>query len=115
MGKYGMSTQIANSKSYICGSMICDRCKKEIEGDFLIVKHYESKRGNEDDYSDLFCYECSKDRKVWRDYYSNIEIEKKKRAIEHSKNIAKAIEMITKSLSIEFTTNDNGESCIIVF
>lgn len=114
MGKYGTSTQITNSESCRCGSMICKTCKKEIKGDYLIVEHYESKRGNEDDYNELFCYECSKGRKAWKDYYIGIELEKKKRAIEHSKNIAKAIEMIKKSSYIEFITNDYDEECIVV-
>jgi len=114
MGKYGTSNNITNSESCICGSMICKTCKKEIKGDYLIVEHYESKRGNEDDYNELFCYDCSKDRKVWKDYFSKIELEKKKRSIEHSKNIVKAIEMIKKSSWIEFITNDYDEDCIVI-
>lgn len=108
------STEITNSESCKCGSMICKTCKKEISGDYLIVNHYISKRGNEDDYSELFCYECSKERKAWKEYFSGIEKEKKNRAIAHSKNIIAAIEMIKKSSYIEFTTNEYDENCIVV-
>jgi hypothetical protein len=107
-------TKIANSKSERCGSMICKTCKKEIEGDYLIVEHYISKRGNEDDYNELFCYECSKHRKAWKEYFKNIELEEKRKAGEHSKNIEKAIEMIKKSSCIEFDYTDCGEKCIII-
>ena len=108
------STQITNSESCKCGSMICKTCKKEIHGDYLIVEHYISKRGNEDDYAELFCYECSKDRKAWKKYFAEIESDKKKVEAEHLKNIAKAIKMIKESSCIEFTTNSYDEECIVI-
>lgn len=80
----------------------------------MIVNHYISKRGNEDDYAELFCYECSKERKAWKEYFYGIEKEKKNRAIAHSKNIIAAIEMIKKSSWIEFTTNEYDENCIVI-
>lgn len=108
------TTKITNSNSCRCGGMICKTCKKEIEGDYLIVNHYISKRGNEDDYAELFCYECSKDRKAWKDYFKSIEKDKinKAKALEHNKKVA--IEKIKNSSWIEFTTNDYDEECIVV-
>lgn len=112
MGKYGTSTQIANSETCKCGSMICKSCQQEIKGDYLIVEHYESKRGNEDDYNELFCYECSKGRKVWIDHFKKVENERKTSDKEHIKDIEKAVEMIKKSSQIEFDSDE--EECVII-
>ncbi len=115
MGKYGTHQIIANSESVRCGSMICKKCKNEIKESYLIVEHYNSKRGNEDDYNELFCFECSKNRKAWKDYYNEIERSKKKQVIEHKKNIIKGIEIIKESSWIEFTTDEYGKTCIVIY
>lgn len=115
MGKFGTDYEIGDAKYYRCGSMICKKCNTEIKkGEFLVVKHYNSARGNEDDYNELFHKDCSTDKKEWQDYYNKKAIKYKEKNIEHNKNIEKAINMIKKSKEITFETNEYNENLIII-
>jgi hypothetical protein len=80
---------------------------------YLIVEHYISKRGNEDDYNELFCYDCTKKQAVWTKFeleQQQIEL-KKKKDLKINKN--KAIEIIKESNWIDFSVDVNGKDCII--
>jgi len=113
MGKYGTGKHITNSESCTCGSMICHECKEDIKGDYLIVEHYESKRGNEDDYNELFCFKCSKDQKVWSDFFNEQdELKKEQEDLELREKMRNCINAAKR---IEFSENENGVTTIIVY
>ena len=115
MGKFGTGYEIGDAKYYRCGNMICKKCNTKIKkGEFLVVKHYNSGRGNEDDYNELFHKDCSKDKKYWKEYYDKKAIEYKRRNEEHHNNIEKAIKMLKNSKEITFETNEYNENLIII-
>jgi hypothetical protein len=109
-----ISKYIGTVPGIICGDMMCSKCKSKIKkGNYLIVEHYVSKRGNEDDYNVLFHEECSKDDNKWKKYYADRkkEEEDNKKMLEEDK--LKAIELIKNAVYIEFGCDEDGNSIII--
>jgi len=60
---------IANSEYISCGYMRCHKCKKKIEGDFLIKDRKNFlHRGNETDERYLYHRECSSHKGAWKKF-----------------------------------------------
>lgn len=67
-------SHVAHSGNCISGTMTCTSCGQKItKGEYLIVEHYCSKRGNEDDYAELFHKECSADNNTWKKHEKEIQ------------------------------------------
>lgn len=59
MGKYGQHSKKVNSETLKVGQMKCHKCSNDIIGDYTLIEHYDSKRGNEDDWCELICKKCT--------------------------------------------------------
>ena len=61
--------QIANSNGTRCGNMKCHKCKKTIQGNYLIRdKQNFMHRGNETDERYLYHRNCSNNKSIWENF-----------------------------------------------
>lgn len=61
--------KVSNSESMRCGNMICDKCEKEIKGDYLVQERSNFLlRGNENDKCYIFHRKCSEDNIKWKEF-----------------------------------------------
>lgn len=57
--------RIDNSEFSTIGNMVCNECGKKVDGHYLCIYHYDSRRGNEDDFYTIYHRECSNDHPKW--------------------------------------------------
>jgi hypothetical protein len=86
----------------------CIRCRKRLKELFLLKEHKISARGNEDDYNECFCRDCSKGDKTWEQYEKEQKILKEKEVKELQKDKEKAIEIINKATFIGISEDEDA-------
>jgi hypothetical protein len=105
--------KIANAAGEKTNDMICTRCHTFIEsGDYLVIEHAISKRGNENDYYEPVCFECSRDDKTWFEYFESITKDELRQLKNLQENKNKAIELIRKADDIDIEEDSYGSYII---
>lgn len=110
-----MSTNkiIADAATCQSGNMICKICGHKITtGEYLIVEHYISKRGNEDDYNENFHYACTAEQKVWADHFHQQEVEEQKFQANQNRLIKLATEKLKSCTLIHIQEDEDGHQHI---
>ena len=96
------------------GDMKCKGCKRDIKDEYyLVANHYISKRGNEDDYAELFCIDCSSKEGAWKKWFSDINKQLHLDIANTRILKRKALEMIRKALDIEIEEEEDCTHIII--